>query len=340
MKKVFCFTIIIFLLAGCGRHIDTDPLEGAKNFCEEMGSYAKHDNYGDANGCLNSYLSAYSQQDQFTFVIAVNKELQKGAYYSVKKFIERANTDKYPSFAEWQNLSVEIVMYRPADAATLFCDKMAGYAANGDYVQASEYVSEFLSAAEKSGNSGSFFHALESELTLEYNRITKRFVYQVDARRFPVLFDLKCRIIASEEVKEIFVRHHMSVDLPAILRKKEFHTSSLGSKWPREDEIEFFNSKCPLKIDRSLVLSKVLFDEKKMEYIFVYNYTQPVDDILAEGVNIAKSAVLNSIEDDYDFAKRIRSGLTHLYIYRSVEEKKLYEIKIEKNDLKPAIIQL
>lgn len=84
------------------------------------------------------------------------------------------------------------------------------------------------------------------------------------------------------------------------------------------------------------MFTKVEYDENKMVQTFYYDYTQEVDESLIrpEIINALKSNMVNELKgpNNNDNEERIRDGVTFLYVYRSINKKVLYNIKIDVSD--------
>ncbi len=84
------------------------------------------------------------------------------------------------------------------------------------------------------------------------------------------------------------------------------------------------------------MFTKVEYDENKMVQTFYYDYTQEVDESLIrpEIINALKSNMVNELKgpNNKDNEERIRDGVTFLYVYRSINKKVLYNIKIDVSD--------
>ena len=87
-------------------HVDSNPFEAAKDFCEEIVSYAETGDYNGANRVADRYLMSFHDKDaQGKFFIALLGGLKKSAYYSVEKMINTDDAVKYPSL---QNIKIKI----------------------------------------------------------------------------------------------------------------------------------------------------------------------------------------------------------------------------------------
>lgn len=105
---------------------------------------------------------------------------------------------------------------------------------------------------------------------------------------------------------------------------------------PTKEEIQSVNSKLPIQVAEGTMFTKVEYDENNMVQTFYYDFTQEVDESLIshEIINNLKRNMVNEFKkpDNKDNEERIRNGVTFLYIYRSINKKVLYKIKIDASD--------
>ena len=103
MKKILFFIcLFVFCLSSC-KQVNPDPEKGAEDFCKEMSSYAKSNNYDEAYDCLLRYWDAYSESDQLNlFCWALRDELRTSKYNHINTFINRIDIEKYPLFLDFK----------------------------------------------------------------------------------------------------------------------------------------------------------------------------------------------------------------------------------------------
>jgi hypothetical protein len=105
--------------------------------------------------------------------------------------------------------------------------------------------------------------------------------------------------------------------------------------FPTQDEIEAVNAKLPVLVSEGTLNTKVEYDERTKVQTFYYRFTQEVDEnlISKEKINQLKSDMVSALKNSPNNIKRLNSGMAFLYIYYSVDNRKLYEISINSNDL-------
>ena len=105
---------------------------------------------------------------------------------------------------------------------------------------------------------------------------------------------------------------------------------------PTKEEIQSVNAKLPVQVAEGTMCTKVEYDEQTMIQTFYYDFTQEVDESLIrpEIINGLKSNMVNELKgpNNKDNEERIRDGVTFLYVYRSINNKVLYKIKIDASD--------
>ena len=100
MQKTFIvFCLLLLCITSC-HQVDSSPISGAREFCEEMALYASSNDYDKANECLERYCNAYSQTDLSIFCVELKPKF-KTEYNNVGLFIANADKDKYPLFMDF-----------------------------------------------------------------------------------------------------------------------------------------------------------------------------------------------------------------------------------------------
>ena len=105
---------------------------------------------------------------------------------------------------------------------------------------------------------------------------------------------------------------------------------------PTKDEIDSVNAKLPVMVSEGTLFTRVEYEKNSKVQTFYYRLTQEIDEslITKDVINQLKSNVVSGIKNSPNSVRRINAGVTFLYIYFSVENKKLYEININSNDIR------
>ena len=105
---------------------------------------------------------------------------------------------------------------------------------------------------------------------------------------------------------------------------------------PTKGEIDSVNAKLPVLVSEGTLFTRVEYDKNSKVQTFYYRLTQEIDEnLITKDVIIQlKSNVVSGIKKSPNSVRRINAGVTFLYVYSSVKNKKLYEIKIDANDIK------
>jgi hypothetical protein len=108
------------------------------------------------------------------------------------------------------------------------------------------------------------------------------------------------------------------------------------SELPTKGEIDSVNAKLPVLVAEGTLFTKVEYDDNAKVQTFRYLFTQELDEnvLTKEVISQLKRNIVSGIKNNPHSVKRINAGVTYLYVYSSVENKKLYEIKIDSNDIK------
>jgi len=104
---------------------------------------------------------------------------------------------------------------------------------------------------------------------------------------------------------------------------------------PRKEEIISTNAKLPVLVSDGTMFTKVEYDDKTMVQTFYYDFTRDLDESLITQDNISqmKENMVNALKGT-NSEDRLNAGVTYLYVYRSIDKEKLYEIQITASDLK------
>ena len=122
--------------------------------------------------------------------------------------------------------------------------------------------------------------------------------------------------------------------------KEEAKTTEISKEtaesnvFPTKEEIQNVNAKLPIQVDDGTMFTKVEYDENKRVQTFYYDFTREVDEsmITPDVVATLKNNMVEAFKNGATDLKRIKAGVTYLYVYRSVNKRKLYDIKIDASD--------
>ena len=112
-------------------------------------------------------------------------------------------------------------------------------------------------------------------------------------------------------------------------------SSKINANLPTKEEIISTNAKLPVLVSDGTMFTKVDYNEKTMVQTFYYDFTRDFDESLITQDNISqmKGNMVNALKGT-NSEDRLNAGVTYLYVYRSIDKEKLYEIRITANDLK------
>lgn len=104
--------------------------------------------------------------------------------------------------------------------------------------------------------------------------------------------------------------------------------------FPTQEEIKETNKKLPTKVNDYTLWTKVEYDSISNVESFYYTILGEIDknQINEEKIEQLKENMLKALLAQPH--KRLTEGMTYLYIYQSEDKKKLYEIRINKSDIK------
>ncbi len=117
--------------------------------------------------------------------------------------------------------------------------------------------------------------------------------------------------------------------------KAQIVSSKRNINLPTKEEITSTNAKLPVLVSDGTMFTKVEYDDKTMVQTFYYDFTRDIDESLITQNNISqmKGNMVNALKGT-DSEDRLNAGVTYLYVYRSIDTDKLYEIQITASDLK------
>lgn len=222
-------------------------------------------------------------------------------------------------------LSCNRVDSNPVEAAKDFCEEIVSYADTGDYNGANRVADRYLKSFHDEDVQDKFFIALSGELKKSAYYSTEKMITTADSVKYPSLQSIKINIRAIDKAQK------REEALAQAIHEGNRSFYGFDEVAPSVEELESVNAELPMEVKPGTIWTKIEYDDKMKTILFYYNYAQPVDEsyISDSEIKHAKQSMVNSLRSD----RRIRAGLTYLYIYSSVDGRKLYEIKIDKNDL-------
>ena len=112
-------------------------------------------------------------------------------------------------------------------------------------------------------------------------------------------------------------------------------SSKINANLPTKEEILSTNAKLPVLVSDGTMFTKVEYDEETMVQTFYYDFTRDIDESLITQDNISqmKGNMVNALKGT-NSEDRLNAGVTYLYVYRSIDKEKLYQIQIKASDLK------
>lgn len=179
----------------------------------------------------------------------------------------------------------------------------------------------------------------------EYNKVMERlkrynYIYCIEISRFnPELNpdhgdrDKLVRVLALLE----------RMENSALTKLDGFNPSSEQSEskvegqniYPTQSEIENINAKLPVLVAEGTLFTKVEYDDRTKVQTFYYRFTQELNEdlITTERIQELKSNMVSALKEDANNLKRLKAGMVFLYVYYSIDNTRLYEIKIDSNDI-------
>ena len=103
---------------------------------------------------------------------------------------------------------------------------------------------------------------------------------------------------------------------------------------PTTEEIQSVKERLPVMVNEITKWYDIEYDENKLIQTFSYKYTQEIDKSLItdESLKALKGNIIAELEQTGG-VKRIQMGVTYIYKYYDVNDRLLYEIKIQSSDL-------
>ena len=105
--------------------------------------------------------------------------------------------------------------------------------------------------------------------------------------------------------------------------------------FPTQTEIEEVNARLPILVSEGTLNTKVEYDDCTKVQTFYYRFTQEVDEsqITKEMIQQLKSNMVAELKRNTNNVIRLEAGMSFLYVYYSFDNRRLYEITINANDL-------
>jgi len=107
------------------------------------------------------------------------------------------------------------------------------------------------------------------------------------------------------------------------------------SVYPTKGEIDSANAELPILVSEGTLNTKIEYNEDTKVQTFYYRFTQEVDKNLVtpEVLTQLKSNMVEALKKSPNNIRRLNAGMTFLYVYYSVDGRKLYNIKIDSKDI-------
>lgn len=105
--------------------------------------------------------------------------------------------------------------------------------------------------------------------------------------------------------------------------------------FPTKGEIDSVNAKLPILVSEGTLNTKVEYNENTKLQTFYYRFTQEVDESLVtkDVINQLKANMVSVLQNDQNNVMRLNAGMTFLYVYYSVDGRRMYDIKISSKDI-------
>ena len=147
----YCIFVIL-LFASC-KEIPKEPVEGAKQYCEDLNSFAVKNDYYHADELTRKYFDKYEEKDCWVFIMELTRLLRTPEKQSLGVFISNADGDKYPNMMELMRRVLAVsnaekynAQYTAsgAEKAALFCSLLRDLAKKQDYNTAKSLMKQFV----------------------------------------------------------------------------------------------------------------------------------------------------------------------------------------------------
>ena len=135
---------------------------------------------------------------------------------------------------------------------------------------------------------------------------------------------------SSNKTNDSSVQKQLMDDVLELKKKQE------ERELPTKGEIDSVNTKLPVLVSEGTLFTKVEYDDNTKVQTFHYRFTQEIDErmLTKDVIRQLKTNVVSGIKNSPNSVRRINAGVTFLYVYYSIDNKRLYEIKIDSNDIK------
>lgn len=337
---------VVFAFLGCNK-ISSDPKIGAKQLSERLTRLAESGNLKKTNAVLSDYWNSYNDEQRKEFLLTLRDELMDND--DVVEFIVESNFSEYPMCGLYMK-RLHQVAYKEAisniDHIAKSKSNATGYAAEkavllgillADCYDSNDIATgkEIISIANHNLMKSSLFYRIEfaaafatfmqesGELGIKACEfLTNKFDDEIKYAFYRILLESKddSDLISDTSSLSETDEHKVVADT----RKKNL---------PTKEEIQSVNANLPVKVAEGTMCTKVEYDEETMIQTFYYDFTQEVDasSTRPEIIENLKSKMVNALKGT-DNEERIRDGVTFIFVYRSINKKVLYKIKIDASD--------
>lgn len=124
-------------------------------------------------------------------------------------------------------------------------------------------------------------------------------------------------------------------DIPVSNERKTESFIEEHGIFPTKGEIDSVNAKLPILVSEGTLNTKVEYNENTKLQTFYYRFTQEVDESLVtkDVINQLKANMVSVLRNDQNNVMRLNAGMTFLYVYYSVDGRRMYDIKISSKDM-------
>lgn len=144
------FALLFFV--SC-KGIPKEPIEGAKQYCEDLESFAVKNDYRHADELTQKYLDNYDEKNLPVFLIELTRQLRTPEKHHLGIFISHAEGAEYPNIMELMRRVVAVsvaekynIQYTGSgtEKAALFCSLLMDLAKTQDYDKAKSLMKNFV----------------------------------------------------------------------------------------------------------------------------------------------------------------------------------------------------
>ena len=153
MTKCLSFCVFILLVFINCKGIPKQPVEGAKQYCEDLANCAVKNDYDQADELTRNYLDNYKKDALIVFIMELKRQLCTSEKHHLGVFISNADSVKYQNIMELMRRIVAVskaeeqnVQYSGSgtEKAALFCSILTDLAKVQDYNKAKSLMKEFV----------------------------------------------------------------------------------------------------------------------------------------------------------------------------------------------------